>query len=162
MNWLNPIPLLYRWLAIGALVLAFGAFCGFKGYAAGIEKLHKAQAAAVLEGGRILTTRTVVTEKIVTKYLPQIVKQKVAGELTVKEIHAHANPADPPVAGSFRVWHDAAAAGSVPDPARLADGAAVPLEDASATVAENYAACRADQLKLTGLQEWVRVQGKVR
>lgn len=68
--------------------------------------------------------------------------------------------------GLVRV-HDAAAAGvdvsAVPDPAGRPDDAPAAFEasDLGRTVAANYGECRADQARLTALQDWVTAQAKV-
>jgi len=65
----------------------------------------------------------------------------------------------PPIDGSYRVLHDAAASGSpLPDAASLPDGASVPVADAAATVIDNYTGCRENTVKLEAFQQWVREQ----
>jgi hypothetical protein len=159
---LSPIPLLYRWLAIAALVAAFGAYCGFKGYGIGMDKLRNAEAKALLQGARIVTARAVVTERIVLKYLPAIVQTETITETITKEVPIYVPSTAADLPGGFRLLHDAAATGSIPDAARIPDAAAVAAQDVASTVAQNYGACRKDQLMLKGLQEWVAGQGKVK
>lgn len=61
--------------------------------------------------------------------------------------------------GAWRVLHDAAATGHPPGDGSQPDGATDPVEDAAAleTIADNYEACRADQRRLTDLQNRVRL-----
>ncbi len=58
--------------------------------------------------------------------------------------------------GAWRVRHDAAATGEPAEPARLAHGAADPVEDAAAleTVGDNYAICRHAIEQVKGWQDW--------
>lgn len=58
--------------------------------------------------------------------------------------------------GTWRVRHDAAATGEPAEPARLAHGAADPVEDAAAleTVADNYTGCRTAIAQVKGWNEW--------
>ena len=56
--------------------------------------------------------------------------------------------------GGFRVLHDAAAAGVVPDPARVADAAPADLAAVAGTVADNYAACLDWRAQVIGWQQW--------
>lgn len=156
------IPLPYRILAIALLGAALVGFGWLKGAQHGEAKLEREHAAALKEGVRIITLRGAVTTKVETKYLPQIVRAGVITETITHEIHATAPVDAAPVAGYFRVWHDAAAAGRLPEPTAVRNGAAVDVETAAATVAENYGACRKDQLKLQALQEWVTEQLKVK
>lgn len=82
----------------------------------------------------------------------------VAGETIIKEVPVYVPSDTPDLPGGFRVHHDAAAIGELPDPARVADAPAVPAQDVAATLAENYLVCRATAEQLTALQEWVRRQ----
>lgn len=58
--------------------------------------------------------------------------------------------------GAWRLLHDGAATGQPADTARVADGAAEPVEDAAAleTVATNYEQCREYIAQLEGWQRW--------
>jgi hypothetical protein len=158
---LAGVPLLYRVMALLALAVALVGYGWLKGAEHGEAKLAAAESKALKEGVRIVTLRGAVTTRIETKYLPQIARTEVITETIVREVPIYVSPADPDLPGGFRVLHDAAAAGRLPDPASLADAAAVPAQAAAGTVAENYGICRQDQLKLQGLQEWVSEQLKV-
>ncbi len=162
---MNPLALVsmpYRILAVVVLGLALVAFGWVKGAQHGEAKLQAAEARALKEGVRIVTLRGAVTTKIETKYLPQIARQQVITETILKEVPIYVPTSTADLPGGFRVLHDAAATGSIPDPARIADAAAVPAQGAAETIAGNYGACRADQIKLIGLQEWIREQAKVK
>ena len=159
---LGTVPFLYRMLALAALAVALLGFGWLKGAEYGERKLDAAQAASLKEGARIVVVRGAVTEKIVTKYLPAITKIETITETIVKEVNTYVPPSDPAVSGGFRVYHDAAAAGRVPDASEIPHAAPASAQTAAATVAENYGACRADQERLRGLQEWVTEQGKVK
>jgi hypothetical protein len=54
------------------------------------------------------------------------------------------------------VLHDAAARGEPADAAGNTDAAAVPAQDAAATVIDNYSACRANAEQLVALQNWAK------
>jgi hypothetical protein len=159
---LAGVPLLYRLLALAALAVALVGYGWLKGAQHGERKLDAAEAKALKEGVRIVTLRGAVTTRIETKYLPQLARTEVITETIVKEVPVYVPRTDPDLSGGFRVLHDAAAAGRVPDPAGIADAAPVPAQDVASTVAANYGQCRQDQLKLQGLQEWVTEQLKVR
>lgn len=159
---LRLIPFPYRLLAYVALVAAVFGYGWLKGAEHGQAKLDAMVAKAATETIRVARARDVVTVKTETKYLPPIVRQQVVTETIVKEVPVYVSPADPDLPGGFRVLHDAAAEGRVPNPAAIANAAAVPAQDAARAVAENYGICRADQLKLQGLQEWVAEQQKTK
>ena len=159
---LSIVPWYYRVAAVALLVAAVFGYGCLKGAEYGEHKLDAAQAASLKEGVRIIAVRGAVTEKIVTKYLPAITKIETITETIVKEVNTYVPPSDPAVSGGFRVYHDAAAAGRVPDASEIPHAAPASAQTAAATVAENYGACRADQERLRGLQEWVTEQQKVR
>lgn len=158
---MSLIPAPYRWLAVVALIAAVFAFGWLKGAQHGERRLEKAQIAAEREATRLANKRVVVTTRIERKYLPQLTRERVVTETIIKEVDRYVPVSDCPLSLGFRVFHDAAASGEVPDPARITDGAAVTAKEAASTVAENYGACREDQLRLKGLQEWIREQQKV-
>jgi hypothetical protein len=165
MNLTSVIPgpsLLYRLAAYAALALALIGFGWFEGSKHWHGKLIEAQTAALKEGVRIQTVRGAVTTKVETKYVKVLVHDGVVTETIVKEVPVYVPASTPDLPGGYRVLADAAAAGSVPDPARIADAAPVPAQTATASVVENYGFCRQVIHQLEGLQEWVREQSKVR
>ncbi len=98
--------------------------------------------AADLEAAR--AQRQVVT-RIITREVPRYVREP-APACADAGLHA----------GGFRVLHDAAAAGVVPDPARVASAPAVGAADAAGTITDNYAACREWRAQVIGWQQWYR------
>lgn len=162
---MNPLALIsmpYRILAVVVLGLALVAFGWVKGAESVQRKIDDMVMKAAKEGVRIVTLRGAVTTKIETKYLPQIARQQVITETILKEVPIYVPTSTADLPGGFRLLHDSAATGSIPDPARIADAAAVPAQSAAETIAGNYGTCRADQIKLIGLQEWIREQAKVK
>lgn len=96
--------------------------------------------AADLEAAR--DQRQVVTRTI-TREVPRYVREP-APQCADAGLHA----------GGFRVLHDAAAVGVVPDPARVASAPAVGAADAAGTIADNYAACLDWRAQVIGWQQW--------
>ena len=96
--------------------------------------------AADLEAAR--AQRQVVT-RIITKEVPRYVREP-APACADAGLHS----------GGFRVLHDAAAAGVVPDPARVADAPAVGAAAAAGTITDNYAACLDWRAQVIGWQQW--------
>lgn len=156
------LPMIYRWLAIIAVGLALFGFGYFKAAGHYKAEIQEMKVAAMKEGVRIAATRTVVTEKIITKWLPQIERQHVITETHIKEVPVYVPRDTPSLPPGFRVLIDAAAAGSVPDPASIPHAAPVGAQAATASIVDNYGTCRADQARLRGLQDWVTEQGKVK
>lgn len=152
------VPAPYRWAALALLGLALVAF----GYVKGVaheqvrwEKLERdrERATATLAG-----KRADVTARVDLKYAPALTKIQTVTKETIRYVPQFVPSSDCPVSGGFRVFHDAAAEGRVPDPAGVPDAAPAPAADVAATVADNYGTCREDAARLTGLQEWVREQ----
>lgn len=59
----------------------------------------------------------------------------------------------------FRVLHDAAATGGLPGAPGVPDAAPADAQDVAATLADNYAACLAQDAAYQQLQQWLRTQG---
>lgn len=155
---LNPWILLVLASALG---LAW-----FKGYQVGADKLEAYRTAQFEAASKINGQRAAVTEKIVTRYIKvkgdtEIVTRTIENEVTR---YAESNPGRT-LDGAWRVFHDAAAANTVPDPARIpygAAGAPPGAAEALGTVTANYAACHRTADRLEALQGWVSEQGKIR
>lgn len=96
--------------------------------------------AADLEAAR--AQRQIVTRTIIRE-VPRYVREP-APQCADAGLHA----------GGFRVLHDAAAAGVVPDPARVADAPAVGAAAAAGTIVDNYAACLDWRAQVIGWQQW--------
>jgi hypothetical protein len=158
----GPYAWIARCVAIAALALGLFGFGFVKGMRHDQHKLDELIGRQAVETVRIARGRDHVTTVVETKYLPQVVRQQVVTETIIKEVPVYV-PADAPdLPAGFRELHDAAAQGRLPDPSRIRDGSAVSAQDVASVVTENYGVCRADQLKLQELQEWVREQAKVK
>lgn len=156
--WLNPGRwLLYLALA-GALVLGYSTWrerqreAGRQEVRA--EFARQAQAAD--------TKREVVTQVVERQVVRHVKDIQVVTETITKEVPVYVPSDSCPLPAGFRVLHDAAARGQVPDPAAVADAAAAPAQDIAATVTANYGACRDTAARLSGLQQWVRQQQELR
>jgi hypothetical protein len=156
----GPYAILIRWAAIGLLAISlFGAGWIKRGQhdeSIRLEEVGKAAIATI----HLARARDRITTVVETKYLPQIEREKVVTQTITKEVRVYVPTSTPDLPGGFRVLHDDAAQGLIPDPARIADAAAVAAEDVAGTVAENYGTCRVDKTRLAGLQKWVNQQLK--
>jgi hypothetical protein len=99
-----------------------------------------------------------VSTKIETQYLTRVEKIRGDTQTIVRQVPVFVPAGSCDLPGGFRVLHDAAAEGSVPDPARAADAAPVPAQAAAGTIADNYGTCRETAERLTSLQDWVKQQ----
>lgn len=156
--WFNPT----RWLLLGGLVLALVA-AGWRihhniwqgGYDAAEAKYAKQAISAN-------TQRAAVAPPIAAKHEAAVVQIRTVTKTILKEVPVYVKATDCPMPGGFRVLHDAAADGRIPEPAGIADAAAVPADVAAGTVAENYGLCHETAERLTALQSWVRAQQALR
>lgn len=84
------------------------------------------------------------------------VKERVVYKTLVREIPKYVE-SDCNLSSGFRVFHDAAATATVPDPGSAgADATPVKAEDLAATVAENYESCRDNERRLEALQDIIK------
>lgn len=117
------------------------------------EEKERERLAAVLA-----TKQVAVTERVVTKYITRTKEIQVKGEEVIREVEKLVPSGSCDLPGGWRVLHDAAAQGSLPETASGDAAAPVPAATAATTVAQNYAICRLDQERLRALQEWVLEQ----
>lgn len=102
------------------------------------------------------------TTRVVTQYVDRVQTVRERGKTIVEKVPIYV-PTDSgcDLPGGFRVLHDAAAAGQIPDPAGGADAASAATQTVAATVAANYATYHATVEQLGALQQWVREQRSV-
>lgn len=99
-----------------------------------------------------------ITAEVVTKYVDKIRFVHDQGETIIKEV-PHYVPSDTCILpAGFRLLHDAAASGELPDAARSADAQPVDAQTVAGTVAINYQQYHEIAAQLETLQEWVKRQ----
>ena len=103
-----------------------------------------------------------MTVKVETKYVDRSVRVQGVTRTILKEVPVYVPSDACDMPGGFRVLHDAAAQGLVPNPADISDAASVPAATVASSVAENYGTCHETATRLTALQEWVRGQETVK
>jgi hypothetical protein len=125
------------------------------------QERDKAVVASMLADARLKVAQAKVTERVVTKYVDRV--KVVAGrtQTIIKEVPIYVPADSPNLPAGFRVLHDAAAQGVIPDPARIADAAPVPAQDAAETIAGNYGVCWETAEQVRALQDWIREQQAV-
>ena len=135
--------------AIGLLVGSYWA--GGKNCRASRE-VEIAQMQATIDAEKARQAQ--VTEKVVIEYRDRVKIVKEKGDAIEKLVPVYVPAND--LAPAFRMLHDAAASGQVPDSAERAIAAAKPIEGVAyaSTVAENYKSCRAASAQLVALQKW--------
>lgn len=155
---LNLIPLPYRWLAMAALAAALVVFGWFKGSSNVQAKWDTATHQQSLQVAAIKTEQAEATVKVVTEYVDRVKVVTRRGADIIKEIPVYVPSDTCTLPAGFRLLHDAAASGSTPDAAGIADAQPVDAATVAATLADNYTAARLNAEQLTALQDWVTAQ----
>jgi hypothetical protein len=83
-------------------------------------------------------------------------KERIVEKKIIERVTEYVPITDPLLSGGFRLLHDAAALGQALDGTGRIDAAPVAAQDAARTLAENYADCRYEKLRIVKLQDVVR------
>lgn len=153
-------------LVLGLIALAIVAALGWKLYSipykAG-QANTQAKWDASVERGRIEIDRLKseagkVTIKTETVYVDRVktIREKANAIEVVREVFVPADSGNLP--GAFRLFYDAALAGTVPDAARIADAAPVPIATVADTHARNAEKCLIAYATVGAWQGWARQQ----
>ena len=159
-------PRIAAMLVILAVVFSYIGYNGIRHWWDGRSLAHvKAQNVALQAQVASLTKAlqgAKATERVVTQYVDRV--QVVAGrtKTIIKEVPIYVPADSPSLPPGFRVLHDAAATGELPDPARIADAAPVPAQDAAETIVSNYGTCAETAEQVIALQDWIRAQQGVK
>lgn len=155
------IPWPYRWLAAAALGVGLFGFGWIKGANHVQAKWDAAVRQQALQAAATRERQAQAAVKVVTQYVDRVRVVREKGDTIIKEVPVYvpvqADAACTINRGFVRL-HDAAAAGSMPEPARDSDAApsGIALSTVAATVASNYQTCHENAEQLRALQVWVR------
>jgi hypothetical protein len=155
--WMNPGRWLLMLAGIAALTLGYFAWADHIGN----EREAKVVARYAKQAVAADTKRDAITADLVPKAAAAQEKIRTVFKTITKEVTVYVKATDCPMPGGFRVYHDAAANGTLPDPAAVADAAPAPAKVVASTVAENYGTYYEVAQRLTSLQEWVKAQQAV-
>lgn len=144
--------------------LAFVAAVFVVGLMTGRDQVQDKWDAAIVKQSLIVadvkTKQAEATVEVVTEYVDRIQTVRLAGQTIIKEVPVYV-PAQADAAcvlsRGFVRLHDAAATGSIPDPASGPDAspAGIALSTVAGTVADNYQRCHENSEQLNALQAWV-------
>ena len=120
------------------------------------QRIAAEQAAYAKKVAELQAKQSAVVERTVVQFRDRVKVIKEKGDEIVKEVPSLVGT-ECALTGGMRVLHDSAALGSLPDDPIGAARAAASVDAVTlgATVAQNYAACRAEFAKLTSLQQLV-------
>jgi hypothetical protein len=108
-------------------------------------------AAARARAAKQKSESDVRTARVETRVVERVRVVRERAAAIVKEVPIYVPVDSCPLSGGFRVLHDAAAAGVLPDPARIPLAAPVPAQAVAGTVAGNYATCQENDEAHLGL-----------
>jgi hypothetical protein len=156
--WLNP----GRWLLYIALALALWA--GYAAWRSHQQELGYQRAVAEFKAQAQAAdaAREVVTQIVEREVVKTVSDVQVVTETIIKEVPVYVQADLPPLPAGFRVLHDAAARGEVPQPAAIPDAAAVAPAAAARTIVTNYGACLENAERLRAFQQWATQQIQAR
>lgn len=157
------MKLLNPWMLLALVVALLSTYGLGRSHGAAAERMDwqakaDADARKVAEQGERAAEKTV---QVVTQYVDRVQVIREKAKSITNEVPIYVPSHSCPMPGGFRVLHDAAARGELPDSAGVADALAVPPQDIAATVSDNYGTCHEVAEQLTSLQEWVRGQQAV-
>ena len=147
-------------LALAAVVMVL-----WWAYAAGKESVQKdwdaAVARGVIEVAKLKEKQVVVTTKVETVYVDRVrtIREKGDAIEVVREVFVPADSGS--LGGGFRLFHDAAVTGVIPESASILDAPTVPVTDLADTLASNYERCHVAYATVEGLQDWIREQQRL-
>lgn len=145
-----PVSMRYLSWALCAAAITYGVY-GV--YTAGYGKSQaEATARSLQEAERVAP----ITSEVQRGRADSRVRIVTVTKEIIREVPTFVPADSPGLPGGFRVLHDAAAAGEVPDPSSRADAAPVPAQEAASTVIDNYGSCRDTADQLMKLQQWVK------
>jgi len=162
---LTALPLATKITGVLSLVIALFLSGLYVGHQWGTSACKDAVIASYKQGIEIAERQTVVTQRVVTKYVDRIkTVEKNSQEINnaipnfIKADH------DTFLSGGFRLWHDAAAqnAPGLPDPTRIVDAPIVGTPEIATTIGTNYDACHKNKEQLDSLQQWIREESSIR
>ena len=163
-----PIPAQYRlaakaagWALVALALLAIYSWIWHRG-AAHVQARWDAVAAEQAKvRAEQAATRAEVSTEVVSAHAERVRVIREKGEVIIREVPVYVPAGSCDLPSGFRVHHDAAAAGVLPDPAGIADADPAAAQAVAEAVADNYATCHANAEQLSALQEWVRKQAAV-
>lgn len=161
----GPYGVIAKWGVIAALCAAVSGFFWVQGDRHGTRKLIDYQAKQAVETVRVAQARSIVTERVVTKYVQVKASNKTVSDTIAKGVSDYASSnSGSTLTPAWRMFHDAAALNTIPAAGFEPDGTSGATSAATAleTVTENYAACTRNAQRLDALQGWIRAQAAVK
>jgi hypothetical protein len=153
----------YAYLAIGLAVLTLLAGSHWKAYVAGGDSVRAEWGAEKLAAETRAETLRLLSQGKINRIdragVARAQKQAAVDQSILEKVEINVPSTLPMLPGSFRLQHDAAAAGKETDDTGAADADPVAPRTVAKTLTRNYADARSDKQNLEELQAIVRASG---
>jgi len=153
---LSMIPLPYKLMAAGALLIGVFIFGYIKGSAYAEAELARFSAEKSAQVAELEKKNTEISNKVVTEFVDRTntIREK---EYVYRDIATKAVPAQHDMSNGWVYAHDASATSGDADSARASDASPSGIKDNEAllTIFNNYSRCLQNSQQLIGLQQWI-------
>ena len=150
------IPLPYKLLAIGALLVGVFFYGYMKGSAYAEAELAKFAAKASEQVAELERKNSEISNNVVTEYVDRTntIREK---EYVYVDAAKDTVPSQSVMSNGWVFTHDISASASDADATRSSDASPSGIKDTDALVAiiRNYAICQSNAVQLTELQRWI-------
>ena len=153
---LSMIPLPYKLMAAGALLIGVFIFGYMKGSAYAEAELARFSAEKSAQVAELEKKNTEISNKVVTEFVDRTntIREK---EYVYRDIATKTVPSQHDMSNGWVYAHDASATSGDADPARASDASPSGIKDNEAllTIFNNYSRCLQNSQQLIGLQQWI-------
>ena len=150
------IPLPYKLLAGGALILGVFVFGYMKGSAYADAELQRFAAKASTQVAELEKKNAEISNNVVTEYVDRTntIREK---EYVYVDAAKNTVPSQSVMSNGWVFTHDISASASDADAARSSDASPSGIKDTDALIGiiRNYAICQSNSVQLTELQRWI-------
>ena len=154
------IPLPYKLLAIGALIIGVFFYGYMKGSAHAEAELQRFAAKHAEQVAELEKKNTEISNTVTTEYVDRVntIREK---EYVYLDTAKNSVPTQHDMSNGWVYTHDLSASAGDADPARASDASPSGITDTAALLAiiSNYASCQTNAEQLRQLQQWI-IQNK--
>lgn len=153
---LGMIPLPYKLLAIGALLIGVFFYGYMKGSAYAEAELARFSAQKSEQVAELERKNSAISTQVVTEYVDRTntIREK---EYVYRDIIKDSVPSQHDMSNGWVYTHDLSASAGDADSARASDASPSGITDTTALLAiiRNYAICQSNSVQLVELQRWI-------
>lgn len=152
----SMIPLPYKLLAIGALLIGVFFYGYMKGSAYAEAELARFAAQKAEQIAELEKKNAEISNTVVTEYVDRVntIREK---EYVYRDIAQNTVPSQHDMSNGWVYTHDLSATSGNADPTRASDASPSGIKDNTAllTVISNYGICQQNAVQLIQLQKWI-------